>query len=84
MCGYTVHKSADATEAVRYFRRDYEILLRKVLALQKRPAVISLYWFSTFHHAFYDSSQDEMDILARCAVWKNVIDSRVVIGWLGS
>jgi hypothetical protein len=47
-------------------RREYEILMRKVMALERQPAVMALYWWSPWHHRFFQSSQDEMDVIARC------------------
>ena len=48
-------------------RRDYEALMRKVLQYPRQPAVIALYWFSTgTRHRFYENSQDDMDVIARC------------------
>ena len=54
-------------QPLRNHRREYEVLLRKVLGFEKRPAVIALYWFSRHGHRFYDNGQDDMDILARRA-----------------
>ncbi len=41
--------------------------MRKVIALESQPAVLALYWWSPWHHKFFQSSQDEMDVVARCA-----------------
>ena len=49
-----------------FLRREYEILMRKVMALEHQPAVMALYWWSPWHHRFFQSSQDEMDVIARC------------------
>ena len=48
-------------------RRDYEVLLRKLLSFDRQPAVIALYWYMRDARSFVDTAQDEMDILARCA-----------------
>ena len=40
--------------------------MRKVMLLESQPAVLTLYWYSPWHHHFYQSSQDEMDVVARC------------------
>ncbi len=41
--------------------------MRKVMALESQPAVLALYWWSPWHHKFFQSSQDEMDVVARRA-----------------
>ncbi len=60
------HVWIDAVEDC-HCRREYEVLLRKVLGFKKKPAAIALYWFSTQGHTFYNNAQDDLDILARCA-----------------
>ena len=66
--------------------------MRKVLALKKQPAVMALYWWSPWHHHFYQSSQDEMDVVARYRhVTSLMLDGRLAVmpscrshTWIGS
>ena len=48
-------------------RRGFERLLRRLLALPGRPAVVLVHWWSPLaaHASFWDVAQDELDTIAR-------------------
>ena len=48
-------------------RRGFEILLRKLLAYKRAPALIVLHWWSPRTKEFWQSAEDELEVFNKCA-----------------